>query len=341
MNAISNHFKYAPLETSSSSSSFRLLILQPAENLTEPLVCDLIHETLDTEIPYDCISYVWGVDAPSKPIRINEVDLLIRENLWNGLKRLRLKTLTRRIWADALCVNQMDLRERTSQVAMMRDIYANANEVAIWLGERLQPRNSTENIENCLRQWADQDESWDFSVLKVDENALGDFESWFRSPWWTRLWVLQEAAVCRRDPVLYYGGERVVWELFSRFWETRDTLGNLIRRRGPEPNVQHENLRALLQRKFDGIHAIRARFQGNICQSLQDIVARTERRSCTDPRDRYFALLGLTLPPCPIEADYTLDSDTVYHIYKMHSLSPLSTYDECCAEGSRRQRSTE
>ena len=33
------------------------------------------------------------------------------------------------------CMNQDDLEERARQVRMMRDIYSNASEVLIWLGE--------------------------------------------------------------------------------------------------------------------------------------------------------------------------------------------------------------
>jgi hypothetical protein len=38
------------------------------------------------------------------------------------------------IWADALCINQSDDGEKTSQVGLMRDIYRDAKEVIAWLG---------------------------------------------------------------------------------------------------------------------------------------------------------------------------------------------------------------
>lgn len=38
------------------------------------------------------------------------------------------------IWADAVCINQQDLDERSSQVGVMGDIYKAAKDCQIWLG---------------------------------------------------------------------------------------------------------------------------------------------------------------------------------------------------------------
>lgn len=38
------------------------------------------------------------------------------------------------IWADAVCINQNDLDERSSQVGIMGDIYTTAKTCQIWLG---------------------------------------------------------------------------------------------------------------------------------------------------------------------------------------------------------------
>jgi hypothetical protein len=60
----------------------------------------------------------------------------IPSNLYSALKRLRFeRVFKRRIWADAVCINQEDMAERSQQVCMMRDIFANASQVPIWLGD--------------------------------------------------------------------------------------------------------------------------------------------------------------------------------------------------------------
>ena len=38
------------------------------------------------------------------------------------------------LWVDAVCVNQSDFKEQSTQVAMMLEIYARAEQVNIWLG---------------------------------------------------------------------------------------------------------------------------------------------------------------------------------------------------------------
>ena len=38
-------------------------------------------------------------------------------------------------WYDALCFNQDDVDERSQQVRLMRDIYSQAWQVVVWLGE--------------------------------------------------------------------------------------------------------------------------------------------------------------------------------------------------------------
>lgn len=39
-----------------------------------------------------------------------------------------------KIWADAVCINQNDVDERSSQVGIMSDIYSSAKGCQIWLG---------------------------------------------------------------------------------------------------------------------------------------------------------------------------------------------------------------
>lgn len=41
----------------------------------------------------------------------------------------------RPIWIDALCINQDNLEERSSQVALMNKVYSRAYIAIIWLGE--------------------------------------------------------------------------------------------------------------------------------------------------------------------------------------------------------------
>jgi len=58
----------------------------------------------------------------------------ITDNLHDALRELKNKGTFPRIWADAVCVNQCDAKEKEWQVPLMGKIYERASDVAIWLG---------------------------------------------------------------------------------------------------------------------------------------------------------------------------------------------------------------
>jgi hypothetical protein len=39
------------------------------------------------------------------------------------------------LWADAICINQMDPVEKASQILHMGEIYSQAHRVVVWLGK--------------------------------------------------------------------------------------------------------------------------------------------------------------------------------------------------------------
>jgi hypothetical protein len=122
-----------------------------AGNFSDPIIGRLVPQTVDAE-PYEAISYVWGSSKTKREITINGTRISITENLHAALTALRHPPVrddsnqpgseailsqrqpVRRLWADAICINQGDLAERVSQVEMMSLIYAGATRVLSWLG---------------------------------------------------------------------------------------------------------------------------------------------------------------------------------------------------------------
>jgi hypothetical protein len=126
---------YTPLDT--SSHSIRLLQLQPGE--WEDDIRAVLQERSSAEARdrYITISYTWGhVDVVrQRLITCNGKSVLISENLFTALRKLRHLDRPILLWADALCINQADTAERTHQVGLMGEIYSNSRETIIWLGE--------------------------------------------------------------------------------------------------------------------------------------------------------------------------------------------------------------
>jgi hypothetical protein len=63
---------------------------------------------------YEALSYVWGSTDNLVDIAIGNSNetLRVTQNLATALSYLRYKNEPRRLWIDAICVDQQNLRER-------------------------------------------------------------------------------------------------------------------------------------------------------------------------------------------------------------------------------------
>ncbi|TQS31435.1 hypothetical protein Golomagni_08281, partial [Golovinomyces magnicellulatus] len=126
-------FTYKPF---SKPRSIRILTLQPSEDPTSPLVGTLSEENLDVgpSESYEAISYVWGNPSRTASIACHDATLTLTQSIHDALVRVRLTDKPRRLWADQICINQNDVRERSQQVEFMNVVYQNAHKVLVWLG---------------------------------------------------------------------------------------------------------------------------------------------------------------------------------------------------------------
>jgi hypothetical protein len=139
------HF-YRPL-----APNFTRVFELEAGEFSDPIVGRLVPQAMDAE-PYEAISYVWGDPRKRRDITIDGATLSVIDSLHGALTAFRHRPVTgssdeqdagtaparrqpvRRLWADAVCINQDDLQERISQVELMSFIYAGAHRVLSWLG---------------------------------------------------------------------------------------------------------------------------------------------------------------------------------------------------------------
>jgi len=151
-----DEYQYSSLPYPAAIRVLVMQILKTVEDPTHPVSVFKLEEAKLQEDPiYEALSYTWGEttyydgftylwdSGPPRtyPIAIHGSGLLqVTRNL-NGFlqylaKHAPVGTSTRRIWADQICINQKDIEERNSQVAMMKDIYISAQRTLIWLGEQ-------------------------------------------------------------------------------------------------------------------------------------------------------------------------------------------------------------
>ena len=124
----------APLVT--EQREIRILSLAPGIG-DSILRGDLIVESLnDDDLHYTALSYTWSGPISQSSIVIGGVPLHITENLELALRRFRGPNRPKNMWIDAICINQTDNEEKSVQVLMMGDIYANAARTIVWLGKQ-------------------------------------------------------------------------------------------------------------------------------------------------------------------------------------------------------------
>lgn len=116
--------------------SIRLIKLHGASSRDDDIHIDLATVSLDNPPSYEALSYTWGGQISDQIVYISGMKFCITENVQAVMKELRLKPgKSRYLWIDAICINQEDVTEKNSQVAMMAEIYKKATRVNIWLGD--------------------------------------------------------------------------------------------------------------------------------------------------------------------------------------------------------------
>jgi hypothetical protein len=81
--------------------------------------------SLDSEVKYETVSYVWGDDHRRHTLFLgNGTSLPITDSLCHALPRLSKVHQTGYLWVDQICIDQSNVQERNHQVKIMGEIYA-------------------------------------------------------------------------------------------------------------------------------------------------------------------------------------------------------------------------
>ncbi|KAH7417784.1 heterokaryon incompatibility protein-domain-containing protein [Cadophora sp. MPI-SDFR-AT-0126] len=181
------HFEYQALH---HAESIRVIELFPALNRDKPIIINLLESLPNSPFHYEALSYTWDDQTPTRDIICNEASLRVTDNVFQALRQLRSgKGQRRNLWIDAICINQKDQAEKTSQVSMMGNIYARADRVNVWLSR------STEAM-RALFEYVRLSTGSKLSFDRVSDAVLKDGLIQISShPYWTRAWTVQEVAL--------------------------------------------------------------------------------------------------------------------------------------------------
>lgn len=145
---------YSPLDPL-EEWQIRILELQPSPFNQTPLIGRLFNADIlfgggvlesgtRNRHTYTALSYYWGDDKfPRYHMTCDGVDFPIPIEAYRALHRIRDSRGPVYVWLDTVCINQHDFVNRSLQVAKMRSIYQNAQQVVVYLGEHSKPELST------------------------------------------------------------------------------------------------------------------------------------------------------------------------------------------------------
>lgn len=237
---------------------------------------------------YAALSYCWGDETDRQTILINNVPINITTTLEEALQHLRTMNVEL-VWADAICINQEDVTERSLQVRNMKHIYAKAETVYAWLGSSTEAasglrylRDMSENraglpdtshIQNC-------DENGNLLVPDPScelESNVNDPTALIECPYWKRRWVIQEVTVASTARVLCANEELELDEMIE-----------MINRCAQSTNWTSTSYPYIQQ-----ITAFRKAYQDGRPLGLCNSLLLTQNSLSKDCRDKIYALLGI------------------------------------------------
>jgi hypothetical protein len=299
----SGTYKYEPLL---EASGIRILLLKPSKDLGAKVECSLVNTTLrkyENQMIdyYTALSYVWGDPKATKTISVDEVNFEVTANLESALRHIRDPSVTRSIWADAVCINQSDCEEKGQQVNQMGDVYKLARQTIIYLGEATKESNlflSYVQSSNSMYMNALETASADGS------NALSHWPSILDCDWFTRIWTFQEL-ILSTDPWVQRGSICVRWK---ELYPTITAIKGL--------DESDERLKV-----FTSMHerwkTYQSRSTPEVWTSPDSLLSILEERrglGASDPRDILFGHLGVVRLDYErlVESNYTKTTNQVY-----------------------------
>ncbi|EPE10250.1 heterokaryon incompatibility protein [Ophiostoma piceae UAMH 11346] len=292
---------------------------------------------------YFALSYVWGDAQDTQPIVVNGRTFKATRNLVEALRHVCAinPECCSGLWVDAICINQHDDKEKSSQVALMRHIYAGALETLAWLGPGDTSSSAAIRLVNLI--WEDDDiigrggkaprpeklmvrDVCDL-IDTLEDTRLISSDVFSQRPYWTRIWTIQEGLLgksCRliagADSCFLHSilgiMDWVMSDESSEFLdrdpdESDDALTkfqNMVRyiRHDAETGLPIPSLRATLHMAYKTGH-------GSVYSDMKRAMICLQMaadRKATNPLDMVFGLSGLV--DVGLEIDYSVSVKELY-----------------------------
>jgi hypothetical protein len=257
---------------------------------------------LDENPVFKAVSYEWGPNDKQGGYKVivDGASKFIRKNLAEFLLKLRdhdPNVFSYWMWIDQICIDQMDLHEKSRQVTQMDRVFRQAEEVIVWLG------NSDSHDEETIKSMQEGGASGLFTRSRG--------VSIFEKPYWRRIWIIQEILLARKL-VFLCGAHRIEFDTLMQFIERSKWIVP-----GSVPSV--------LNKRKEKVSTIDLRLG----------LTKFLRYECQYPEDKVYGINALLEPTQRLEVDYTKSrmevfTDVVNALLKTHfettSGAPFVTY---------------
>ena len=333
-------FRYTPLPAGAPT---RLVALLPGK-FNDTIECELFAAGTDSApSSYEALSYTWGDPSSTTPIVVNGRRFNITTNLDCALRYLRRPDTKRRLWIDAICINQHDAREKEVQVRVMAALFKHSTKVLIWLGKGLEPSvlangKSLMSISEIFEVISNVADGKGIAHL-VGEMPWERWDRWIPSllemlkfPWFRRLWVVQETAMTP-DPMLICGESSLPWQTLVKAHRSLPSTLTFSANGAVAMRGAFQNLDALVncwrlhQLWGDDKTLPEAEHARRLILLLYSLMGKF---LCSDERDRFYGIIGMAGDSelwMDIPVDYEKSAGTVFRDLAVYLIEARGSLD--------------
>lgn len=359
LNDVSSHYK-AYCETYEDSISPKNLYdgwNQYAESIAEDPGKSKTEPNRFTWGDFSALSYTWGGPSNMKSILLNGMKVSVGANLEAALRVLRDQPEFQnglKLWADALCINQDDLDEKAKVLPLMQTLYRLASKVIVRLGRGDKTKQIIPTIRSFLRRHIPEDSYDKTSVAELARSSssvpepvdfvihiLSALMDIMDSPYWMRLWIMQEVTTTSPQKDVYLGKDRIPWRELGMFFQIylfkihgrteyftddfdEDRLNMCLR------HIKHVIPLAIQDDMYARTEGLGQENPAVLLGDWSNYLHLGSLANVSDERDRVYGLLGLLWSEIAkgIKPDYTKPVAEVFVDLSKAVLGATGSYDE-------------
>jgi hypothetical protein len=280
---------------------------------------------LTVPITYTALSYTWGEPKFDAKFECDGYVKMITKSLESALRHFRQEDRAVVMWVDQICIDQGNKEEKAQQVPLMSQIYENAINTAIWLGDADDDSDTAlrllEDARICLQFFTekqfDPNEVARMGLPELDADGWEALWKLLSRRWFERLWIIQEVALSK-DLWVVCGNSAIKWESLAAAcisladigisqWLTDKYSTGVVASDGGDD----------MCKKAYHLETIRLRLRGQMQKpELLTLMVGSRRAQSMDARDKVYGMLGICDPRT--RTGVRVDYSDKYHVAQLY-----------------------